>query len=346
MPDYESAQHTYQPTATALNVWRHLCNSAVSLDSTLWSALTQHYVPAERLHFAWDHSLAPVVEVEPGDELTIDTWDASGHTVQRNWTTADATTRVRKPGVGHALTGPIAIRGARAGQTLQVDILEVRPAAWGYTSFGPGRGLLPEDFPRHFIQIWDLEDGRCGRGMPGVSVPLAPFCGVMGVALAEPGQHSTIPPRRVGGNMDVRQLTAGSTLYLPIEVDQALLSVGDAHAAQGDGEVCITAIEMDSTTTVRLSVSDTPIREPQLRLDRPPTAIGGAYHGCTAHAPDLMVATKNATRYLIEWLAQTTGLSPDQAYALASVTAELRISQVVDAPNWTVTAFFPLSILE
>ena len=146
--------------------------------------------------------------------------------------------------------------------------------------------------------------------------------------------------------MDVRQLTAGTTLYLPIEVDGALFSIGDAHGAQGDGEVCITAIEMDSTTTLRLSLSDCVVREPQLRLDRPPTTIGGAYHGCTAHAPDLMVAAQNATRYLIEWLCQTTRLSADDAYVLASVTAELRISQIVDAPNWTVTAFFPLAVLE
>jgi len=227
-----------------------------------------------------------------------------------------------------------------------VDIREVRPAPWGYTSFGPGRGLLPDDFPHEHVHIWDLESGMHAEGLSGVRVPLAPFCGVMGVALAEPGAHSTVPPRRVGGNMDVRQLTAGTTLYLPIEVDQALFSVGDAHAAQGDGEVCITAIEMDSTTTLRFSLSDTVVREPQLRLDRPPTTIGGAYHGCTAHAPDLMLAAQNATRYLIEWLCQTTQLSADDAYVLSSVTAELRISQIVDAPNWTVTAFFPLAVLE
>lgn len=308
--------------------------------------MPEHYLPAERLHFAWDNSLPPVLEVDPGAEVTFETWDASGHQVQRNWTNADSARRVRKPGVGHALTGPVSIKSARPGQTLVVDILDVKPAAWGYTSFGPERGLLPEDFPRHFIQIWNLENGRCGRGMPGVNVPLAPFCGVMGVALSEPGHHSTSPPRRVGGNMDVRQLTAGATLYLPIEVDGALFSIGDAHGAQGDGEVCITAIEMDSTTTLRLSVSDTPVREPQLRTDRPPTTIGGAYHACTSHAPDLMQATKNATRYLVEWLTQTTCLSADEAYVLASVTAELRISQVVDAPNWTVSAFFPLTVLE
>ncbi len=308
--------------------------------------MSDHALAAERLHFAWDNSLPPVLEIDPGDTVTIDTWDASGHQVQRTWTSADASKRIRKPGVGHALTGPIAIRGAMPGQTLQIDVRGVRPAAWGYTSFGPNRGLLPEDFPHDHVHIWDLESRTHAKGMSGVSVPLAPFCGVMGLALAEPGTHSTIPPRRVGGNMDVRQLTAGTTLYLPVEVNGALFSAGDAHAAQGDGEVCITAIEMDSTTTLRFTLSDTPVREPQLHMNHPPTTIEGAYHGCTAHAPDLMQAAKNATRYLIEWLCHTTQLSADDAYVLASVTAELRISQIVDAPNWTVTAFFPLAVLD
>jgi acetamidase/formamidase len=307
--------------------------------------MTEHRLPAERLHYAWDNSLPPVLTIAPGDAVTIDTWDASGHVVKRSWTSAEAATRERKPGVGHALTGPIVVEGAHAGQTLVVDVLEVAPAEWGFTTFSPGRGLLPDDFPAPYIRIWDLSDGRCARGLEGVQVPLAPFCGVMGVALAEPGVHSTIPPRRVGGNMDVRQITAGSTLFLPIEVDGALFSVGDAHGVQGDGEVCITAIEMDSTSRLRFSLSDTPVREPQLRLDRPPTVIGGAYHGCTAHAPDLMEAARNATRYLIEWLSGEAHLSPEDAYVLSSVAAELRISQVVDAPNWTVTAFFPLSVL-
>jgi acetamidase/formamidase len=307
--------------------------------------MTEHRLPAERLHFAWDNSLAPVLEIDSGDSVTIDTWDASRHQIKRTSTSADAANRKREPGVGHALTGPIAVRGARAGDTLVVDVLEVTPAQWGWTSFSPGRGLLPDDFAATYLRIWDLSDGATARGLEGVRVPLAPFCGVMGVALAEPGSHSTIPPRRVGGNMDVRQLTAGSTLYLPMEVDGALFSVGDAHAAQGDGEVCITAIEMDSTTRLRFSISQTRLREPQLRIDRPPTVIGGAYHGCMAHAPDLMLAAQNATRYLIEWLCKEVHLSAEDAYVLSSVVAELRISQVVDAPNWTVTAFFPLGVL-
>lgn len=308
--------------------------------------MTDHRLSSDRLHYAWDNRLPAVLEVEPGESVTIETWDASGHFYTRASTSADVERRRAQPPRGHALTGPIAVRGARAGQTLVVDILEVLPAAWGYTAFSPGRGLLPEDFPHAYLRIWDLSDGRHGMGVAEACIPLAPFCGVMGVALAEAGSHPTAPPRRVGGNMDVRQLTAGTTLYLPIEVDRALFSVGDAHAAQGDGEVCITAIEMDSTTRLRFSVSDTQVREPQLRIGGPPTTIQGPYHGCTAHAPDLMDATRNATRYLIEWLTREFRLSADDGYILASVAAELRISQVVDAPNWTVTAFFPLGVLD
>jgi acetamidase/formamidase len=307
--------------------------------------VTEHSVSAERLHFAWDNSLAPLLEIDPGDTVTFETWDSSAHFYTPASTSADVARRRSEPARGHALTGPIAIRGAQPGQTLVVDVLDVAPAAWGFTTFAPGRGLLADDFTEPYLRIWDLSDGAHARGLADVRVPLAPFCGVMGVAPAEPGSHSTAPPRRVGGNMDVRQLTAGSTLYLPIEVDGALFSVGDAHAAQGDGEVCITAIEMDSTSRLRFSLSDQAVREPHVRLDRPPTIIAGAYHGCTAHAPDLMQAARNATRYLIDWLAREAKISPEDAYVLSSVAAELRISQVVDAPNWTVTAFFPLALL-
>ena len=305
--------------------------------------MRHHTLSAERLHFVWDNSLSPTLEIEAGDTVTIDTWDATGHFFTPTSTSADVA--LPRPHPGHALSGPIAVAGARPGDTLVVEVLEVRPSTWGWTAFGPGRGLLPDDFAETYLRIWDLSDGCTARGLDGVRVPLAPFCGVMGVALAEPGSHPTAPPRRVGGNMDVRQLCAGSVLYLPIEVEHALFSIGDAHGAQGDGEVCISAVEMDSTTRLRFDISHVAIQEPQLRLPGPPTTIGGAYHGCTAHAPDLLEAARNATRHLIEWLGREAKLSPEDAYALSSVTAELRISQVVDAPNWTVTAFFPLSVL-
>jgi acetamidase/formamidase len=305
--------------------------------------MTEHHLAAERLHFAWDNSMAPLLAIEPGDTVTFETWDASGHYYTRTSTAEDMTRRTSFR--GHALTGPVRIHGASPGATLVVDVVEVKPAEWGWTSLGPRGGLLAEDFPQPYMKIWDLSDGQTARGIEGVAVPLAPFCGVMGVALAEPGEHSTIPPRRVGGNMDVKQLTAGSTLYLPIECDGALFSVGDAHGVQGDGEVCISAVEMDSTTTLRFTLSDVSIREPQIRLGEAPTRLAGPYHGCTAHAPDLLEAAKNATRYLIDWICKEAHLSPQDAYALCSVAAELRLSQVVDMPNYTVTAWLPLGVL-
>ena len=146
--------------------------------------MTEHTLAAERLHFAWDNSLAPVVEIDPGDSVTCATWDASGHVVQRSWTSADAARRQPKPGVGHALTGPIAVHGARAGDTLVVEVLDVAPADWGFTMFSPGRGLLPDDFSSAYLRIWDTSDKRFACGFEGLHVPLAPFCGVMGNALA------------------------------------------------------------------------------------------------------------------------------------------------------------------
>ncbi len=306
--------------------------------------MPQHTLPAEPLHFAWDNRQPPVLEVDPGDTVQLATWDAVAHYFSPSSTSADAA--AKPPSRGHALTGPIFVRGAHPGSVLVVDVLDVAPAPWGYTAFYPGRGLLPDDFSSAYLRIWELEAG-CARGVPGVALPIDPFLGVMGVALAEPGSHSTMPPRRVGGNMDVKQLTAGSTVYLPIEVEGALFSAGDAHAVQGDGEVCITAIEMDSIATLRFDVRDElGLREPQLRIPGSPTRLPGPYHACTAHAPDLMDATRQATRYVIDWIARTYHLSPEDGYVLCSVAAELRISQVVDAPNWTVSAFLPLGIFK
>src|ERR1044071_4234580 len=145
----------------------------------------EHLLGTERLHFAWDNSLAPVREIAAGDSVAVSTWDASGHFYTPESTSADADRRASLPRRGHALTGPIAIHGAKPGDTLVIDVLEVAPAQWGYTAFGPGRGLLADDFQRNYLRIWDLSDGKFGRGFGDVRVPLAPFCGVMGVALAE-----------------------------------------------------------------------------------------------------------------------------------------------------------------
>jgi acetamidase/formamidase len=169
----------------------------------------------------------------------------------------------------------------------------------------------------------------------------------MGTALPEPGGHSTMPPRKNGGNMDIKQLTAGTTLELPVWVDGALFSVGDGHAAQGDGEVCVTAVEMNAEVTLRFDLkAGGRLPEPRFRTRGPiATATNqGSWVATTAHGPDLFASAQQAVRYMIDHLVQERGLSREEAYIVSSVAVDLKISEIVDAPNWIVSAFLPESI--
>jgi acetamidase/formamidase len=303
---------------------------------------THHVLAPDPPHYVWDNTLQPRRTIASGDTVTFETRDAGEGHFRLDSTSADLATYQFR---GHPLTGPVYVESALPGDVLQVDVLEVRPAAFGWTAILPDYGLLPEDFSTMYLRTWDLSDGAYARLGERFRIPLSPFCGVMGVAVAEPGEHSTIPPRRTGGNVDIKQLVVGSTLYLPIEVEGALFSIGDAHAAQGDGEVCVSAIEMSSTTTVRLQVrKDVALQEPRFQTPGVPLGSGPAYV-TTAHGPDLMQATKQAIRYMIEHLVQAYGLSREDAYCLCSVAIDLKISEVVDAPNWIVSAFLPLGIV-
>ncbi len=300
-----------------------------------------HYLSSERVHYAWDNSLPPLLEIESGDEVTFETRDAADGYYHAGSTAEDVRRRVFR---GHPLTGPVYVRGARPGHVLEIEVREVRPGPFGWTAIIPGRGLLPDDFTEPYLQKWDLTTGDCATLRPGVRVPLDPFCGILGVALAEPGPHSTMPPRQAGGNMDVKQLTAGATLYLPVQVEGALFSTGDAHAAQGDGEVCLTAIETTATVTLRFRLHDTfTIAEPQFRTAGPlgPRTNTGSHYATTGYSTDLMEASRKAVRYMIEYLQRAHGLSREEAFVLCSVAVDLRISEVVDAPHWIVTAFLP-----
>ncbi len=306
------------------------------------------------VHYEWNNAIPPRLVAEPGDTLVLDTRDAADGYYTATSTSRD--TAARGPFKGHPLTGPVAVRGARPGDVLVVDILEVRPAEpFGWTHIRPGRGLLPEaDFSEAFLQIWHLEKGADGgfarmraRSGTRVAVPQAPFPGVIGTALDEPGSHSMMPPRKNGGNMDVKQLTAGTTVYLPVWVEGGLLSVGDAHAAQGDGEVCVSAVEMSARVTLRVGLRQgRPLREPQLRTSGLGQPSRGAEFATTAHGPDLFAAAQQAVRYLIDHLVAERGLTREEAYVVASVAADLRISEIVDAPNWIVAAFLPEAIFD
>ncbi|MBI2525109.1 MAG: acetamidase/formamidase family protein [Candidatus Rokubacteria bacterium] len=306
-----------------------------------------HRLDAGLVHYEWNNALAPRLVIDPGDTVVFDTRDASGGYYAPSSSHADVL--ARGPFRGHPLTGPVRVRGAEPGDVLAVEVLEVKPAAaFGWTAVRPGRGLLPEaEFPTPYLQIWDLSDGRHARMGRGIAVPIEAFPGVMGVALDEPGSHSTLPPRKNGGNMDVKQLTASSTLYLPVWVEGALFSVGDAHAAQGDGEVCVTAVEMTAQVTLRFGLDEgRRLPEPRLRIRGAlgPGTHRGPWFATTAQGPDLFAAAQQATRYMIDHLVEERGLSREEAYVLSSVAVDLRISEIVDAPHWIVSAFLPESI--
>ena len=302
---------------------------------------------ARTVHYEWNNALEPRLRIEAGDTVVFDTRDAADGYYTPASTHADVL--ARGPFRGHPLTGPIAVAGARPGDVLVVEVVDVTPrASFGWTAIRPGRGLLPEgDFPKPFLQLWDLADGTYARMGRDIAVPIEAFPGVMGTALDEPGGHSTMPPRKNGGNMDVKQLVAGATLYLPVWVHDALFSVGDAHAAQGDGEVCVTAVEMMARVALRFDLErGRGLKEPRLRTPGPPAGgtNRGPYFATTAHGPDLFASAQQAIRYMIDHLVSERGLSREEAYILSSVAVDLKISEIVDTPNWIVSAFLPESI--
>jgi acetamidase/formamidase len=181
----------------------------------------------------------------------------------------------------------------------------------------------------------------------GIEVPIDMFPGTIGVAPDGPGEHDTLPPRSVGGNMDVKHMTAGSTVYLPVEVEGALFSTGDCHAAQGDGEVCVTVIEAPMFVTARFGLEkQAGIEQPRFETEGPftPTGSDEPTYGTTGIADDLMEATKLAVRHMIDHLHRERDLSREEAYILCSAAVDLKISEVVDAPNWTVSAYLPENV--
>jgi acetamidase/formamidase len=267
-----------------------------------------HELPLERrtLHGHFSRDLAPVLMIDPGDSVRFATPNAS-------WDLEDGTPfepRTSPEDDGHALAGPIEIRGARAGQTLAVHIDEVIPGSRGVTHGG---------WPHRMD--WEL-DGNTGRASTGHVVKLHPFLGVLGMPPAEHGVHSTTPPRPHGGNIDCKELVAGTTLFLPIPVDGALFSAGDGHAAQGDGEVSGTAIECATSAQVTLDVRDEHSDWPYARIDGAWLTFGFHEH--------LGRAAKIAVDGMIELMGRKHGLAPDDALALASVVVDLRVTQVVN----------------
>jgi len=304
-----------------------------------------HFLPTDQVHYAWNNQLPPALEVESGDTVVFDLREVTDNQITPA-STADDLTRLDWSRI-YPLGGPVAVRGARPGDTLEVEILDLHPKGWGWTGVIPGFGLLEEEFTRPYLRIWDLSAGDHTTLQENIRIPLEPFCGTMGVAPAEPGEIPVMPPGRFGGNMDIRHLTRGTRLLLPVQVEGALFSCGDCHAAQGDGEVCVTGIEAPMHVALRLWLHQgQSIPEPQFITPGPLTARydQNGYYATTGIAPDLLEAARKAVRHMIGHLTQTYHLTPEDAYVLCSVAVDLKISEVVDKPNWIVTAYAPLSM--
>lgn len=311
-------------------------------------------IHAAQHHFGWDASNAPAERVAPGSTILFHCHDSSAGQLGPSSTVADVVEL--DFGLINPVSGPIHVEGAEPGDALKVTLGDFAPreaegSAWGWTANIPGFGLLSDQFEEAALTTWRYDAATLAPALWGEQgrVPLKPFAGTIGNAPAAPGPHSIVPPRRVGGNLDIRDLAKGTVLYLPVEVPGALFSVGDTHAAQGDGEVCGTAIEspMDVTLTLDL-VKGANLRMPRFTTPGPVTRHLDAkgYEVTTGIGSDLMAGARDAVSGMIDLLCATRGMSAVDAYMLASTCGDLRISEIVDVPNWVVSFYFPRAVFE
>ncbi len=305
--------------------------------------MAQYTLSAELTHSRWNADLPPRLTIESGDVVNFECQDSSGAQVHPGMTAQEFTGIDR--GKIHALTGPVAIHGAQPGDVLQIDVLEVLHKGWGWSSVIEGLGFLKQRFHEPFLFHWKLAQAVTHSLAPAV-VPLRPFCGIMGVAPAERGEFRTRAPGVFGGNMDVRELSTGATLYLPVQQPGALFSCGDAHAAQGDGEVCINGIECPADVSLRFRLyTSRSLRGPLIESAKTQLAEDHGSWLVVESATDAIEAARNATNRMIDLLVERWSMEPVHAYLLCSVAMKLQLSQVVNEPMITVAAAIAKSVL-
>lgn len=307
-----------------------------------------HTIHKTAHHFGWDNSIEPVLSVSPGNAIEVETIDASGGQLGPDSTLEDLGNLSFD--YVNPVTGPIFVEGAEPGDAVAVTFRDFKPSGWGWTANIPGFGLLADQFTDPALHIWKYDSVAMVPALygPGGKVPLKPFVGTIGLALSDPGPHSIVPPRRVGGNLDIRDNAVGTTLYLPVEVAGGLLSLGDTHAAQGDGEVCGTAIESPMDVVIEVDLlKGANIPFPRFETEGPVSRhfdVQG-YWATTGIGEDLMQAARDAVSGMVDLVSRRTGMSALDAYMLCSVSGDLRISEIVDMPNWTVSFYFPKVVL-
>ena len=304
-----------------------------------------HYLPDERVHFTWDTGNEPRLVVDSGDTVVVWTRDVSDNQIGPD---SDASViagldwnRV------YPLCGPIGIQGAEPGDTLAIEILDIHTQGWGWTAILPGLGLLPDDFPDAYLRVFDISNREFAYLREDIAIPVEPFFGTMGVCPAGAAALPVMPPGSFGGNMDIRQLVRGATLYLPVEVDQALFSCGDAHGAQGDGEVCVTGLEAPMFASLRFTLEKgRSIPSLQYRTPGPLTrrVDSAPFYATTGVGGDLYAGAQDAVRAMVDHIATTYDLGREDAYLLCSLAVDLKISEIVDAGQYIVSALLPEAI--
>lgn len=305
---------------------------------------SNHTIHREHSHYGWDNGYEPTLTMAPGETITFETVDSSGGQISSDSTVEDV--KALDFGKVNPVTGPVFVDGAQPGDLLKITFEGFHPSGWGWTANIPGFGLLADQFTEPALTLWKYNPDTLEPALFGKygKVPLKPFVGTIGLAPAEAGQHSIVPPRRVGGNMDIRDLSTGTVLYLPVEVAGALLSLGDTHAAQGDGEVCGTAIESPLQVTATIDLvknADRPF--PRFTVPGPVSRHldEAGYEVTTGIGPDLMAGAHAAVSQMVDLLTKEHGIPAVEAYMLCSVCGDLRISEIVDQPNWVVSFYFP-----
>jgi acetamidase/formamidase len=301
----------------------------------------EHVIDPALVHHEWNRALEPALRVSSGDVVSYDLRMAAHGQVSENGGVVEFDFSTL-----YHLSGPVWMEGAEPGDTLRVDVLELEPGPWGWAAVLPGQGLLGDDFAEPWLGTFDLRTPGSVVVAPWIRIPTAPFLGTMGVHPGEPEIASVFPPHRGAGNIDTRHLVAGSSLWLPVFCEGALFSCGDPHAAQGDGEVCVTAIECDMRATLRLTLEKRTIPAPRFRTHGPlaPFDEGPGHFGTMGIDSDLMQGARIAVRGAIDWLVEEHRLSRREAYVLCSLAGDLKILEIVDAGVWNVGFTLPLSI--
>lgn len=309
--------------------------------------MATHHLDDTQPHAFWDNSYPPRLRIQPGDTVVFETLEASAGQVGPD-STSEAV-RTLNFDLIHPLTGPVYVEGAEPGDALVVDIVSIKHKGWGWNAVIPGFGLLADDFTEPYLHHYKLGETTC-EFRSDIQIPYEPFCGVMGVGPREAGRFNTIPPRENAGNIDIRHLTPGSRAFFPVLVPGALFSCGDCHSAQGDGEVNGTGIETKMSVTLTFNLQKS-ANVAELRFITPPgkkltVADEGGYYVATAHGPDLFKNSQRAIRYIIDFLSSEHNMTREQAYCLCGAAVDLKISEIVDAPNWIVSAYLPFSIFK